>query len=663
MTPPRPRPAALASLIFFAVACDSPPPAPTAAPAVTGVNDPTPATATAQRAVAASLPLEDRQDFEDANRGLVGREAQVAITAADGHVVWQSSDFAFATGEAPASVNPSLWRQAQLNNVHGLFQVADGLYQVRGYDVSNMSLIRGQSGWIIVDPLTCKETATAALALAATHLGPITVSAVILTHSHADHFGGIEAVLPTDPGLRAGLRIVAPKGFVEEATSENVLAGVTMGRRAGYMYGLQLPKSARGHVTTGLGQAPARGDLGLVLPSEFVDHTPQPLTIDGVRFVFQYTPESEAPAEMAFHLPDHRAYCGAEIVSHTMHNLYTLRGAKVRDALKWSGYIHQALALFSDTDVVFGSHNWPVWGRERVVGYLERQRDAYKYIHDQTLRLASQGLTSQEVAEAIEMPAALARDFAVRGYYGTVRHNAKAVYQAYFGWFDGNPANLDPLPPEPAAVKYVEAMGGADAVLAKGHAAFDAGDYRWAATLLNHLVFAQPTSDSARALLARVYDQLGYQAESGPWRDFYLTGALELRQGAGTAVVDPRIATTMFRRMPADRFFDLLATRVVGPKADGTTVTLNFIFTDLDESYVVTLKNAVLNHSRRAPDPGADATIRLTKEFMVRLVTQQVGPSELLTSSELDIDGSRTRLLSFLSVLDRPEFAFAIVTP
>lgn len=623
----------------------------------------TAATAAVQAAVAKELPLDDRQDFDDATHGLVGREPELTITGADGRVIWRTADNAFLNGPAPTTVNPSLWRQAQLNAVQGLFQVADGIYQVRGYDLSNLTLIRSQNGWIVVDPLTCRETATAALALAAKHLGPINVTAIIVTHSHIDHFGGIEAVLPADATARAAVRIVAPKGFFEEATSENVLAGATMGRRSTYMYGLDLPKSPTGHVTAGLGPAPARGTSYLAPPTDLVTETPQEMTLDGVHFVFQYVPDSEAPAELTFYLPTQRAFCGAEIVSHTMHNLYTLRGAKVRDALKWSNYIDEARDRFGDAEVVFASHHWPVWGNERVRSYLAAQRDTYKYIHDQTLRLASQGLTSQEIAETLTMPSTLAHAFASRGYYGTVRHNAKAVYQAYFGWFDGNPANLDPLPPEQIGAKYVDALGGAEQVLAKGRAAIDAGDYRWAATLLNHLVFAQPTNDAARTLLARAYEQLGYQAESGPWRDSYLTGAHELQHGINSQAVDLSVAVELFRRMPAARFFDLLSTRVVGTKADGSHITLNFVFTDLNETHVIELENAVLHHHQRELDPKADATIRLTKDLLIRLITRQAGLKDLVFSDDLNIEGSRMSVLSLFSTFDRPDFKFAIVTP
>jgi len=620
-------------------------------------------TVAAQAAARKELPLEDQQDFEDARRGLLLRDPDLVIEDATGKKIWDEQEYSFLKAEAPDTVNPSLWRQAQLNREHGLFQVAPSVFQVRGYDLANLTLIRGSEGFIAIDPLTSAETAAAALALARRHFGKVEITAIIFTHSHVDHFGGVLSLLPDDSTQRAGLRIIAPKGFLEEATSENVLAGVAMGRRAAYMYGSELPRSPIGHVDSGLGKAPAIGKLGIVSPTDIVDRTPQEMTIDGVRFIFQYVPDSEAPAELTFYLPAIKAFCGAEIVSHTMHNLYTLRGAKVRDALKWSGYIDEAIDLFPESEVVFASHHWPVWGNARVIEYLKGQRDIYKYMHDQTLRLANAGYTPQEIAEELTLPEALARSFANRGYYGTVRHNVKAIYQAYFGWFDGNPAHLDPLPPVAASTKYVAAMGGDEAVLAKAQAAFDAGDYRWAAMLLNHLVFAQPEHQSGRELLARVYDQLGYQAEAAPWRDFYLTGAQELRQGVGGTTMRLSNSGDLLRHMPLARFFDSMAARIIGPKAARTKMKINFQFTDSGDSFVLTLENGVLHTKQRRPDPKADVTVRITRDLLVRLITKETGLAAAITSSDLSVEGSKTTLMGFFSLLDQPEGRFAIVTP
>lgn len=654
-----------AILLLVLAACATQPDAPPGdeAPDADGHVAATAATARANAAVAAALPLDDPAELESARRGFVATDEPLVIADAAGNVVWNRPAYDFVAGDAPPTVNPSLWRRGRLNGIHGLFTVTDGIHQVRGYDVSNMTVIEGETGRIVVDPLTTVETAAKAIALVNRELGERPVVAVILTHSHADHFGGIAAVARADD-VRAGrVRVVAPKDFLVEAVSENVLAGTVMARRAMYMYGADLARSPRGHVDTGLGKAPALGTISIMEPTDVVDHTGQRMRIDGVDFVFQHAPHSEAPAELTFHLPRHRAFCGAELVSQTMHNLYTLRGAKVRDARLWSGYVAEALRLFgAETDVVFNSHHWPVWGRDEVVAFLEHQRDVYAYLHDQTLRLAANGKTPGEIAEELRMPAALEESFATRGYYGTVKHNARAVYQFYFGWWDGNPARLDPLPPADAARRYVDAMGGPDAVVGLAETAYERGEYRWAATLLDHVVFAAPDDARARALLAATYDQLGYQAESGPWRDVYLTGARELRHGPHERRF-AQGAGGMLRSIPLDLFFDAMATRVHGPKADGTTMTLNFTFRDLGETHVLRLENAVLHHRKGAPDPAATVTVILTHDLWLRLVTREVGLRDLVFSDELDVAGSRLDLLAFLRLLDEPDESFPIVTP
>ncbi|MGH0033651.1 MAG: alkyl/aryl-sulfatase [Myxococcota bacterium] len=628
-----------------------------------GHTPPTAFTTGANARVAEALPLDDPRDFEDARRGRVAGAPDVSVTGEDGTVVWDTSAYGFIEGAAPASVNPSLWRQATLNGIHGLFEVAPGIHQVRGYDLANMSIIQGETGFIVVDPLTARETAAEAMELVYGTLGEQPIVAVIFTHSHVDHFGGVLGIL-TDEQVRSGdVRIIAPAGFMEAATSENVMAGIAMSRRAAYMYGRRLPRSERGHVGSGLGKSPAFGAVGIAPPSEIIDTTGSELEIDGVRFVFQYAPESEAPAELTFYLPELEAFCGAEIVSHTMHNLYTLRGAKVRDALRWSAYIDEAMRLFGDAEIMFASHHWPMWGNERIIDYLGKQRDTYKFIHDQTLRLANAGYTPREIAERIELPEALRPSFANRGYYGTVRHNAKAVYQWYFGWYDGNPAHLDPLPPAQESVRYVEAMGGPESVLERAKSAFDAGEYRWAATLLDHLVFARPDDALAREWLARAYDQLGYQAESGPWRDVYLSGAYELRHGRPEEGFSLSAATDLLARTPMERFLEALATRIDPAEAAGKTLKLNFVLTDVGESYVLSLANSVLHPRRADPDPEADVTINVTRALLVRLFAGQAGARELLFGDELEIDGSRTALVSLLGMLSRPEPTFAIVTP
>ena len=609
------------------------------------------------------LAFHDQQDFEDARRGLIVSDPDFQVRNERGELVWNQPAYSFMGDVVPPTVNPSLWRQARLNNIHGLFKVTDGIYQVRGYDLANMTIIEGEAGWIIVDPLTAKETATAALQLARANLGDKPVVAIIFTHSHVDHFGGVLGVLSAEEAENRDVRIIAPVGFMEEATSENLIAGTAMGRRAMYMYGKRLARSERGHVGSGLGKGPAFGSFGIMEPTEIVDHTPQEMMIDGVRFVFQNAPGSEAPAELTFYLPDLKAFGGAEVVSHTLHNLYTLRGAKVRDALKWSNYIAEMIDLFGEAEVYFGGHHWPKWGNAEILDFLRKQRDLYKYIHDQSVRLLNEGFTPLEIADQIELPESLRTPFANRDYYGTVRHNSRAVYQAYLGWYDANPAHLNPLPPVEAGIRYTKLMGGSDAVLAKAQASFDQGQYRWVAELLNHLVYAEPGNDGAKALLARTYDQLGYQSESGPWRDVYLSGAYELRHGGPEKGVDISLFKDVLKQTPASYFFDTMAVRLNGPDAEGKSIKVKIIFSDIGESYELSLENSVLHHRAAGPESPADATLSVTYDLFIRMMIGQAGLKDTLFSDELEVEGSKIDLVRFFSLFDKPKGTFDIVTP
>jgi alkyl sulfatase BDS1-like metallo-beta-lactamase superfamily hydrolase len=628
-----------------------------------GHSAPTAFTVAANRAVSKSLPLAGQQDFEDATRGFIGSDAEVVARNREGELVWNLPAYDFIEGDAPDSVNPSLWRQASLNNIAGLFKVTDRVYQVRGYDLANMSIIEGETGWIIVDPLTAKETSAAALALAREHLGDKPVVAVIFTHSHIDHFGGIFGVISEGQYAQGKVRVIAPEGFMEEATSENIIAGIAMNRRALLMYGKNLARSVRGHVGSGLGKSPAFGSIGIIEPTEIISATPQVKTIDGLEFVFQNAPSSEAPAELTFSLPRLGAYCGAEIATKTMHNLYTLRGTKIRDALKWSGYINEIIDLSRGAGVYFASHHWPVWGEDNIRAYLEQQRDTYKYIHDQTVRMFNAGMTSREIAEEIALPLSLQRGFSTRGYYGTLRHNSKAVYQGYLGWYDANPANLNSLPPEEAGQRYVELAGGADALLQKAGAAYDKGEYRWAAELLNHLVFTDADNGRAKGLLANTYDQLGYQAESAPWRDVYLAAAFELRHGAPDQVLDMALLSDLLKRTPVGLFFQSMSVRLNGAKADGVERSVAINFSDLDKSYLLQVKNSVMHYTQAEAPVTADATLTLSHGLFVRMLTGDVGLRETLTSDDLSVDGSVVDLLRFFSLFDAPDGQFNIVTP
>jgi len=628
-----------------------------------GFSAPTQFTGEVNAKILKELPFSDNTDFSQANRGFIARDEELRVYGENGKVIWDQPAYNFITGDSPSSVNPSLWRQAKLNSLHGLYKVSDGIYQIRGYDFANMTIIEGEKGWIIVDPLTSKETAAKALEFARTQLGEKPITAIIFTHSHIDHFGGVLGVISADDVKKNNVRIVAPEGFMAEATSENILAGPTMVRRSEYMYGKDLPRTIRGHVDSGLGKGPAYGKIGILPPTDIVNQPSQEMTLDGIRFVFKNVPGSEAPAELIFYLPERKIFCGAEIVTRHMHNLYTLRGAKVRDALAWSNYIEQARVSFPETEIYFGSHHWPIWGNKEVDEFLKKQRDTYKYIHDQTLRMAHSGYTPKEIAEKMVMPEALRNSFSSRGYYGSVSHNSRAVYQAYFGWFDGNPANLNPLPPEDSAKQYVIFMGGADNVLVKAKVSFDQGNYRWVAEVLKHLVFAEPGNTEAKELLAQTYDQLGYQAESGPWRDVYLTGANELRHGSPKEGISLAAAKEMLRYAPLDRFFDSMSLRLNGPKADGQKLTLNFTFTDLNVNYIISIENAVMHYRKSDPDPNADATLKVTHDLYLDIALEIASLKDILFSDDIEFNGSKLKLLKFFSLLDKPDTRFNIVIP
>jgi alkyl sulfatase BDS1-like metallo-beta-lactamase superfamily hydrolase len=625
-------------------------------------GDASAATAEANERFRASLALGDPEAFDDARRGLVARPGG-QIRDAAGAVLVDLDAFGFLEGPAPATVNPSLWRQAQLNANAGLFKVTDGVHQLRGFDISNMTLIDGQSGWIVVDPLTARESAAAAIAFAREHLGDKPVSAIIFTHSHVDHFGGVLGVASAADAAARRIPIVAPGGFMEEATSENVMVGTAMGRRSGFQFGKDLPRDARGFVDAGLGKGVAYGTFGILPPTQLITEATQELTLDGVRFVFHNTPNTEAPAEMTFEVPALKAYCGAEILAQTMHNLLPVRGAKVRDALAWSGYLDDALGRLEGIDVYFASHNWPVWGRERIARHVTAQRDMYKYTHDQTVRLINAGYTASEIAEQVKLPASLQSTFGARGYYGDLRHNVKAVYQFYMGLYDGNPARLDPLPPEATAPRYVELMGGKAGVLKAAQAAYDGGDFRWAAELLDHVVFAEPGDVEARELLARAHEQMGFMAESATWRNSYLTAAAELRNGPPAKGIDRTRFLEVLAHTPVERFLDAMAAALDGPAAEGKDLTINLVLTDTKETHVLWIENAVLHHRKAPPASDADATLALTHAMFVRLVAGAAGAKDLLLSDDVKVTGSRVDLARFFGLLEKAPGTFAVVTP
>jgi len=599
----------------------------------------------------AEFPFHDTTDFVDADRGFVGALDPGVVTDASGRVVWDNDSYAFLGGECPDTAHPSLWRQGQLVSKQGLYEVCEGIYQVRGLDLSNMTLVEGDTGVIVIDPLICAETAAAALGLYRAHRGDRPVTAVIYTHAHIDHFGGVHGVLD------GPVPILAPDGFMESAVSENVYAGVAMSRRATYMYGAALEKGPAGQIGCGLGMTNSTGTVGLVAPTVDIVRTGQEEVLDGVRIVFQITPGTECPAEMNFYFPEHRALCMAENATRNLHNLVTLRGAVVRDARVWSAYLDEAARLFgADADVAFASHHWPTWGPDRIVEYLSLQRDLYAYLHDQTLRMMNTGLNGTEAAEAMVMPPALDQAWHTHGYYGSVSHNVKAIYQRYLGWFDGNPARLWQHPPVEASARYVACMGGSGAVCAMAATYADEGDLRFAAELLDRVVFAEPDNVAAKEQLAGVFDRLAYGSENGTWRNFFLSGAHELRHGIMEAPPSTGSAE-LLGALTVEQLLDAIAIRVDGPRAWDEVLTIDWRFTDLGETHRATLRNGVLTHRVVEPDGSvADLTVVLEKHQMLSALLG-VGLDQITTEGDLEVIGR------LMAVIQTPDTRFPIVTP
>lgn len=612
------------------------------------------------------LPFDDTTDFDDARRGLIAELPDGgAIRDADGNTVWDVGQYDWVNhGDCPDTVHPSLHRQTQLLTVHGLFEVCERVYQVRSADLANMTIIEGDTGVILVDPLTAPATARAALDLYEAHRGTRPVHAVIHTHSHVDHFGGVKGVTTAEDVAAGRTQIIAPVGFAEAALSENVMAGNAMTRRASYMYGPLLPKGPTGTISPGLGLGIPFAAPSFMVPTLEITEDVQHLQLDGVEFVFMLAPDTEAPAEMLFHLPQLRALCSAEDATHVLHNLYTLRGARTRDAKAWAYYLNLAIELFGDeSDVVFAQHHWPTWGRERVIEFLEVQRDAYKYLHDQVLRLANHGETMLEIAEQVDFPAELGDRWCNRSYYGSVNHNAKAVYNLYLGWFDGNPSTLHPLPPETSSVRYVEYMGGADAVVERARADVAAGEYRWAAQVLNHVVFADPSHRPARELLADVLEQLGYQTENGVWRNFYLTGAQELRGGVLDLGVRSTVSPDTLEAMPVDMLLDYLAVRLDGPAAEGIELRINLELTDTDERHLIELRRCVLHHFADRTDDRAGLTVRLPSAAFKQIVVGAATLSDEVDAGRAQVTGDIGVLATLTGLLDDFHTWFNIVEP
>lgn len=612
------------------------------------------------------LDFSDKKDFERAKKGFIGSREDPIIKDADGNIVTDLRAFNFMEADAPTTVNPSLWRQGQLNRMHGLYKVSEGIYQVRGFDLANMTVVATDNGWLVIDPLMTAEIANAAMELVDKYLGKKPIKAVLITHSHVDHFGGMEGIVSREEVEKGAVEIIAPQGFYQSAISENIIAGNAMARRAAYMFGSLLPIDTNAYVGSGLGQKLSSGTVGIIKPTILIKETGQKVTIDGLEMVFQFTPEAEAPAECMFYFPIYKAFCQAEEINHTLHNLYTLRGAEVRSGLKWAKYLDESIQMFGDeVEVSFGSHHWPSWGKEDILELWTKQRDVYKFIHDQTLYLANNGYTMLEIAEMIELPESLSGFFANRGYYGSLSHNAKAQYQLYFGWFDGNPANLHSLAPTAAAKKYVEYMGGAEAILPKVKNDIEKGEFRWAAMVLNHLIFSDPGNQEARKLLANVYTQMAYTAESGPWRNFYLTGAQELQQGISRKYAKGDVnRENIISKVSLGNLYDYLAVRLDRSKAKGKTYSFNLIFPDTEESISLYLVNEVLHNRPGVLAKNPNTTITMDRSVFNDILIKRTSAFKKFITGDIKIEGNRDEYSDFQAMIESPFVAdFNIIEP
>lgn len=627
---------------------------------------PTSFTQAAQEQVLQSLPFSDRADFDRVEKGLIKRPENLVIRNEDGTVAWQLGDYDFIKAARDvASVNPSLMRQAQLNLSYGLFKVTDGIYQVRGFDLANTTFIEGKTGWIVIDTLTTPATSKAAYALVSQELGQKPIRAIIYSHAHIDHFGGVKGLVSQEQVDKGEVQIIAPKGFMEAAIKENVMAGNAMLRRATYQYGTLLPKGPNGQVDMAIGKGVAHGPMSIIAPTKLIEGNLQDLDIDGVPFTFQNTPGTESPAEMNVWLPQQKALLMAENVTATLHNLYTLRGAEIRDPLGWSKYINEALHRFGDqAEVMFAVHNWPRWGHEDIVRTLEKQRDMYGYLNDQTLHLANNGVTINQIHERLKVPPELANEWFNRGYHGSVSHNVRAVVNKYLGYYDSNPATLNPLAPEDSAVKYVEFMGGADHLLQMAKASFDKGEYRWVVEVVNKLVFADPTNQAARSLQADALEQLGYQAENAGWRNSYLAAAQELRNGVPRDLPPMKSGSPdALAAMDTGLLFDYLGVRLNAEKAEGEDFAINLVLPDRNEQYLLELKNSHLNNIKGVQSENAGQTVTIDRADLNRLMLKEVSPVRLVFEGKLKSSGNPLLLAKLFGMLEDFNFWFDIVTP
>ena len=629
------------------------------------MKDATEATRAANRAAIAQVPLADRQSFEDARRGFIEALGDKLITRPDGRLVWTLQGYEFLESElAPDSVHPGLWRHARVNMANGLYRVTDRVYQLRGFDVSNMTIIEGDTGLIVIDPLISTEVAKAAMELYLKHRPHKPVVAVIYSHSHVDHFGGVRGIVSADEVAAGKVTIWAPAGFMAAAVGENVIAGNAMLRRALFQFGAMLPRGERGQVDTGLGKSVSLGTVTLIPPTNLIEKPLETHRIDGVEIVFELTPDAEAPAELIMYYPDLRVLNMTEITTQNFHNLLPMRGALVRNSLSWSKYIGGALHRYGATsEILIAQHNWPVWSGERVRGFLRKQRDAYKFVHDQTVRLMNYGYVGAEIAEMVKLPASLNNEWSAHSFYGNLKHNIRAIYQRYLGHYDGNPANLDALPPVEAARKSVEYMGGADAVLKKAREDYARAEYRWVAQVASQIVFADPANRDARELAADALEQLGYQSESATARNAYLQGAFELRNGVPNLPAGSGAAPDIIRSLPLDMYFDFMAVRLNGDKAASKTMVLNWRFTDSNQNYVLNLENSALTFVEDMQADDADATLTLTRATLDEISLRKTTFASALQSGQIAIAGKKEKLAELLEMLDDFPIRFAVVEP
>ncbi|HEA4625756.1 TPA: MBL fold metallo-hydrolase [Escherichia coli] len=613
---------------------------------------------------AKSLPFSDRQDFDDAQRGFIAPLLDEGILRdANGKIYYRANDYKFdINAAAPETVNPSLWRQSQINGISGLFKVTDRMYQVRSQDISNITFIEGDTGIIVIDPLVTPNAAKASLDLYFKHRPQKPIVAVIYTHSHTDHYGGVKGIV-SEADVKAGkVQIIAPAGFMDEAISENVLAGNIMSRRAFYSYGLLLPHNAQGDIGNGLGVTLTTGGPTIIAPTRSITKTGEKLNIDGLDFEFLMAPGSEAPSEMHLYIPALKALCTAENSTHTLHNFYTLRGAKTRDTAKWTDYLNETLDKWgSQAEVLFMPHAWPVWGNQHINDYIGKYRDTIKYIHDQTLHLANQGYTMNEIGNMIHLPETLDKNWASRGYYGSVSHNARAVYNFYLGYYDGNPANLNPYGQVDMGKRYVKALGGSAHAINLAREAYKQGDYRWASELLKQVIAANPGDQVAKNLQADTFEQLGYQAESATWRGFYLTGAKELREGAKKIEHASTASPDTIKGMTVEMLLDYMAVRLNSEKAAGKSISLNFNLSDND-NLNLSLNNSVLNY-RKVLQPKVDASFYMSRSDLHDVLVGQAKMADLVKAKKAKIIGNGAKLEEIIACLDNFDLWVNIVTP